>query len=416
MKHISPQSGFSWNIIVVIVLVAAFSVAATVIAVKGYSLPFLTKRTVMVDTTGWKTYTDQKAGFSLQYPPDVAFNSESKSLTQNDLWVTSEPMNEIQDRPIVGGINEAIADREALAKGEIAGAGFASEADIVKVGALNGKTATTLAQFEACSVMFVRTFTFYPNNYRVTIGFSGVKDQIMGDMPDYFQIDTKKCGDQKMWKSDKNQNFLQTLKNGMGGTSAQNWYDTFNAVVKSITLSRGTPAPEVTVQPPAATPTPMPSKATSCGVSDNGLCNIITDLTSMLTAKNYEGFLAYQNLTTVTCDPDGMAVSVCDGSAKGTVKEGYGIGYNQSEGTLVSRSTYVTTVTGYIATNGPFTLRGTAQSADRATIVFLNGPKDHILVFPMNRTGATWRTGSLLVGGTFGDQSFNNLSNALLNP
>lgn len=189
--------------------------------------------TSTVDTAGWKTYSDP-AGFSLKYPPDVVINSGSKDTTHRNLSVSSELVSEIQDQPIVGGMAEAIKDKEALAKGEIAGAGFASDAQIVKIGSLNGKVATTLSQFEVCSVVFARSLTFYPNNYRVMIGSSGNKDQIISEMPEFFKLDKANCGDQKMWSN--TEGFLQALKTHQGGAAAQSWYDTFDEIIKTITI------------------------------------------------------------------------------------------------------------------------------------------------------------------------------------
>ena len=165
-----------------------------------------------------------------------------------------------------------------------------------------------------------------------------------------------------------------------------------------------------TTSKPAATPVPT----SSCDVSDNSLCTVIADVKSALSAANYVGFLAYHNLQSITCDPEGMFISICEGVAKGVVKQGYGIGYNQSEGTLTSKEGYVTSVSSYVTTNGPFTYRGSLVSADKGVVVFLNTAKDHVLVFPMKRSGSTWRTNHLLLGGTFGDTAFTTMSTSLL--
>jgi hypothetical protein len=170
------------------------------------------------------------------YPPDVIINGDSKNTAQNSLSLTSEPINEIQDQPIIGGKDEAIKDKEALAKGKITGDGFASDVQLIKLGQLNGKESTTLAQFEICSVMFYKRLTFYPNNYRVMIGFSGNKEEIIAQMPEYFNIDTVNCGNQKVWNVDKTDAFLLALKNHQGSKSAQNWYDTFKGIIKTITF------------------------------------------------------------------------------------------------------------------------------------------------------------------------------------
>jgi len=179
-----------------------------------------------------------------------------------------------------------------------------------------------------------------------------------------------------------------------------------------------TTTPTTEISPNSTLPTNMavsPTSTSSCEVSDNAFCNVLADLKLALSANNYAGFLAYHNLQSVTCDPDGMFIAICEGVAKGVVKQGYGIGYNQSEETVAAKEGYVTSVSAYVKTNGPFTYRGSLVSGDKGVAVFLNITKDHILVFPMKRSGSTWRMDHLLLGGTFGDNSFDSLSDSLLN-
>lgn len=201
--------------------------------------------------------------------------------------------------------------------------------------------------------------------------------------------------------------------------------------IPSLNQTKTTPTmPAVSIQPTVSTVTEnvlptnivslpasvtlSPTNATVCDVSDNAFCNVLADLKSALAAKNYAGFLTYQNLQSITCDPDGMYVAICEGVAKGVVKQGYGIGYNQSEGTFVAKNDYVQTVLGYVNSNGPFNYRGSLVSGDKGIAVFLNAKKDHLLIFPMKRSGATWRMDTLILGGTFNDSSFDSLSVSLL--
>lgn len=177
-------------------------------------------------------------------------------------------------------------------------------------------------------------------------------------------------------------------------------------------------SPQLTPAAPVSTPTPaaaLPASTPSCDVSDSAFCKVLADLKSALAASNYAGFLAYQNLQSVTCDPDGMFVAICEGEAKGAVKQGYGIGWNQSEGTMVDKNGYTTSVSGYVKSNGPFIYRGSLVSADKGVAVFLNAKKDYLLVFPLKRTGGSWRMNTLLLGGTFGDKALETLSNSLFN-
>jgi len=181
----------------------------------------------------------------------------------------------------------------------------------------------------------------------------------------------------------------------------------------TIPTAKTTILPTNTVASPVPTAI-SPTKALSCEVPDNTYCPVLADLKLSYSSKNYAGFLAYQDLQSVTCDPDGMFVSICEGEAKGMVKQGYGIGYNQSEGTMLLKVDYIKTVDNYINSNGPFNYRGSLVSGDKGITLFLNPNKDHVLLFPLKKTGITWRMNVLILGGTFGDASFDNLSASLL--
>lgn len=195
-----------------------------------------------------------------------------------------------------------------------------------------------------------------------------------------------------------------------------------------LPIITNTPIPTIIITPQptlgagSAVPSEVPSAARGevegqnpiCDVPDNSLCRVISDLKNALTNKDYNGLLAYQNIQSTTCDPDGMFVTICEGEAKGVVKQGYSIGYNQSEGTVTTKADYLKTVSAYVNGNSPLNYKGTVFQNDKAAVVFLNPKKDHVLLFPLKRTGTSWTMDFILVGGTFGDNSFENLNNSLL--
>lgn len=119
------------------------------------------------------------------------------------------------------------------------------------------------------------------------------------------------------------------------------------------------PIPTIIITPtaiPTPTPSPVISTSPNCDVPDNSLCRVISDLKNALTNKDYNGLLAHQNIQSVTCDPDGMYVTICDGQPKGAVKQGYQIGYNQSEGTVVTKADYLQTISAYVNGNSPLNI------------------------------------------------------------
>jgi hypothetical protein len=357
----------------------------------------------------WLTFQDENAGFTLKYPPTVLFNVDGKGATQSILSISVESLDGIPEAlPLGMGRKEALADKEALEKGIAQTIGdFAASDALVRIGGkYNGRMTSVLSRFEVCSVIFSRSLVFYPNNYRVMISLTGVEENIMASMPEFFTTDPSNCGENKMWNRDRMGEFMPTLAKGEGKGAAQVWYDTFTAIMKTITL---TPTAQSII---SNSPSPIPTLA--CEVSDSAFCNVLSDIKQSMEAENYAGLIAYQTTTTVTCDPDGMAIAICDGAAKGAVKEGYSMGYNQSEGGVDTRDAHLASISSYIAENGPFIYKGSLQSGDKGIIEYLNNDASKVFALYMKRAGSSWRFSTILVGGTWGDEEFINLTPSLL--
>ncbi|MBP6993696.1 hypothetical protein KBB12_00450 [Candidatus Woesebacteria bacterium] len=176
---------------------------------------------------GWLTYENSETGFSFAYPSTIGFNDEPQDANNINLTVNVEKLADIPDElPMNAGRLDALKDKERLAYGV--------GADVVNVGALRGAVSTTFVQFEVCSVMFVRTLTFYPGEYRVRLSLYGPKAQIMEEMPEYFKTDELNCGAEKVWELDQIPAFELKLQNGEGMGVAQQWYTLFDSIVKTI--------------------------------------------------------------------------------------------------------------------------------------------------------------------------------------
>lgn len=193
------------------------------------------------DISQWKTYTSDEAGFSLKYPDSVLLEVETRAATQPVLRISAEKLSDIpEDLPSLMGRNGALKQKAELAKGEEA---------TFRIGPLYGKLGMNLSQFEICSVIFFRSLTFYPGDYRVIISLAGPKEEIMDSMPEFFTVDSANCGDERIWNQDKISTFEQTLKQKNGGEEGQKWYDTFDEIIKTITLttpSNNAPSPSAT--------------------------------------------------------------------------------------------------------------------------------------------------------------------------
>jgi len=368
----------------------------------------------------WKTYKDERAGFTLKYPSTITLNEYAKGVPNLVLGIDVEKIDALpESMPLGQDRKTAILDRDALLNGKAQTIGdFAASDALVRIGGMyNGRMTSVLSRFEICSVIFSRALIFYPNDFQVRISLNGDEVQIEKDMPEFFKVDSTNCGEMTMWNRDIRGTFMPTLSEGKGKGAGQLWYDTFDAIIKTITLipmnPNALPSATITVTP-ASTNASLGGPTPSCEVSDNAFCNVLTDIKNSMAAKNYSGVIAYQTTTSVTCDPDGMAISICDGKAKGAVVEGYGVGYNESEGNILTRDVHLASLASYVANKGPFIYKGSLQQGDKGVIVYLNGNASELFVLSMKRAGSTWRFQSVLIGGTFGNTAYTNLSQSLL--
>ncbi len=241
IASIPAKKAFTLPMVILLILVVALFVGATVFLLtkKAKSPPLSTPlsptsanptATPMPSPVEWKTYTNSQAGFSLKYPDSVLLNAETKGASQSVLLINVEKLSSIpEDLPQRMGRTDALKEKDRLAKGE--------GENIVKLGSLNGRAAMTLAQFEICSVILTRSLTFFPGEYRVTILLVGVKNAIMTSMPYFFTVDNANCGTERIWNQDKITTFEPTLAQKKGQGAGQEWYDTFDAIVKTVTLT-----------------------------------------------------------------------------------------------------------------------------------------------------------------------------------
>ncbi|MCR4264516.1 MAG: hypothetical protein NUV98_07445 [Candidatus Roizmanbacteria bacterium] len=191
------------------------------------------------DTVEWKTYTNAEAGFSLKYPTSVLFEAAAEGAIQPVLFIRVEELSSIpEDLPLRMGRTDALSEKADLATGE--------RENTVTIGSLYGHLDMTLSQFEICSVILNRSLTFYPGEYRVIVSLVGSEDAIMDSMPDFFTVDTVNCGTQRIWNQSKISLFQETLAQKKGQGAGQEWYDTFDAIVKTIVLT----TPDIPVASP----------------------------------------------------------------------------------------------------------------------------------------------------------------------
>lgn len=103
-----------------------------------------------------------------------------------------------------------------------------------KIGNILGKMSTLYVQTDECNVTFVKNLTFYSGQYSIVLTVTGEKDEIISDMPRFFQTNTPKCGSLTVWKIKEIGQFDKTLLNKQGFGMAQEWYDALSGIANTI--------------------------------------------------------------------------------------------------------------------------------------------------------------------------------------
>lgn len=238
-KKITVQLGKKKLIVPIIILIAGAAALLIVIAI------FLLVRTsnpsgVPSTSTNppstsipseaiWQTYTNTEAGFSLKYPDTILFDAVIEEATKPILNISVKKLSSIPENlPSLMGRTDALKEKAMLEKGP--------GETTVKIGSLNGNLDMPLGRFEMCSVILSRKLTFYPGDYRVIVSLVGSEKVIMESMPEFFTVDKANCGENRIWNLDKLSTFESTLAQKKGRGAAQEWYDTFDAIVQTVTI------------------------------------------------------------------------------------------------------------------------------------------------------------------------------------
>ncbi len=189
----------------------------------------------------WREYSDDRAGFSLKYPGNVE-PIWSSAGTQYSLRM----MVDVQDTstfeefaPLGMDTDTVSKNLVALSNGEY-GEGvdvpFNASKRVREVSGIYAQDFMVLARFEVCSVLMERKLYFLHNGQQVIITLYGPQEAILQESPEYFTQDTENCGEEMIWNFNKQEDFYNNLKNGTGARKAQEWYDTFDAIVETLEI------------------------------------------------------------------------------------------------------------------------------------------------------------------------------------
>lgn len=181
----------------------------------------------------WETYTNEEYGFSFQYPNDVTSNEFSDQYFS----VIVNNINTIEDMPMGYDKESAIADKEALADGDVSAEFFGMAIEdsykLLDIEDALAKEFTILSQLEVCDVQFRREAVIYKDNYQIILDLvSNEEDKIINNNAGYFKSDPTVCGTSKLW-SDAD-GFYDKLTSGTSDSVSQKWFTNFDKIIATF--------------------------------------------------------------------------------------------------------------------------------------------------------------------------------------
>lgn len=188
---------------------------------------------VTADETALTTYTSNTPAFTFMYPSEATLDLQKGDGL--NLIVTVNNLRAMTDQP-AGFDRENIAqDKTSLAAGDPT-TPFRQGVDyrLENISGALAKSYLVLRQFEVCDVQFDRELIAYKDDYQVVVTWSYLGDRLIDNNPAYFTKDSMDCGQQRIWKDQDA--FASDLEMGDTDSVSQNWYDSFDEIVRSFTF------------------------------------------------------------------------------------------------------------------------------------------------------------------------------------
>lgn len=186
----------------------------------------------------WKIYNNPQIGFSIQYPSDtiVLTESQKKDPTKQSIKIRLKDMG-VKEIPLDLTPEEEIQNVQSLTSGKFGinhDFPFPLSKKVESVGFLFAQDFLTLSRFEVCDVTLERKLVFYFNNKEITITSYAPTTTLKETMPEYFTVDEKNCGKEKMWNHQKQNEFYKKLESGNGSEEIQIWFDDFDQIIETV--------------------------------------------------------------------------------------------------------------------------------------------------------------------------------------
>lgn len=184
----------------------------------------------------WKHIENEKGSFSMRIPHNVGLNGEEGEY---ELAVSVEKLEDMAEQAPLG-FDQATAkqNQELLEKGEYGQDvdwPFEGSKKVCDLGKINAQDFTIFSRFEICDVTLERTLYFINNENQIRLNLIFPRDEKFAELvPEFFTTNEENCGDALIWNFEKQGEFYEMLVQGDAPEKIQDWFDTFDKIVKTI--------------------------------------------------------------------------------------------------------------------------------------------------------------------------------------
>jgi len=202
------------------------------------------------DTSGQEDYKEgfpdnimfqsSQAVFAFVYPHDdlaiysylgrdPEYGGLSLNVSVNDL------------KSLQGTIKEyALEEEDALKSGDYGpdnDFSYPPSRNVIKVGDVFVKEYTVFSRYDACAVTFERNAVFYNKGYQVKISLAADRDEVIGEMEEYFTTDEINCLGEKVWAEGGKEAFSNALGSGETGPLGNKWQGVFDDMMNLLQIN-----------------------------------------------------------------------------------------------------------------------------------------------------------------------------------
>lgn len=192
----------------------------------------------------WLRYTDDKVGFSLEYPTQMMplyegeYNKhpEIEYIQVEIADMSTEVSEDDEDYSFALSPQEMMTNVQTLAKGWF-GINydyiFEPSKKVSMVADVFAQEYMVLSRHEICDVTLERKVLFYYNNKQIIITSHAPIQTLKDTMPEYFWANDS-CPGEMIREFEKQDEFYDALVNGNAAEQIQRWYNEFDDIRESV--------------------------------------------------------------------------------------------------------------------------------------------------------------------------------------